>query len=226
MPRGVALLSTAALLAGPAVVGFSSGGATRRLAPVGCRAAFVILALAVAVVPGAPWPETAAGRWALAGLAGFAAWTLLARTWAPSHGRADDAFELAALYLATVAAASLLLRRRAVARLAEPALALGAVAVIGYGVAGRLVPGLLELAVDPARRRSARPAADLLERDGRARRPRPRARHAAGGRRDATGMDARRRPPPRCRARRRAVPELLARGDRGHDRGRPRSSSR
>ena len=149
MPRGVALLPTAALLAGPAIVGFSSGGATDVSRLSATVAAFVILALAVAVVPGLPWPATAAGRWVLVGLAGLAAWTLLARTWAPSHGRADGAFELAALYLATVAAASLLLRRRAVARLAEPALALGAVAVIGYGVAGRLVPGLLELAVSP-----------------------------------------------------------------------------
>jgi peptidoglycan/LPS O-acetylase OafA/YrhL len=149
MPRGVALLPTAALLAGPAIVGFSSGGATDVSRLSATVAAFVILALAAAVVPGAPWPVTAAGRWVPAGLAGFAAWTLLARTWAPSHGRADDAFELAALYLATVAAASLLLRRRTAARLAEPALALGAVAVIGYGVAGRLVPGLLELAVSP-----------------------------------------------------------------------------
>ena len=149
MPRGVAHLPTAALLAGPAIVGFSSGGATDVSRLSATVAAFVILALAVALVPGPPWPQTAAGRWVLAGLAGFGAWTLLARTWAPSHGRADDAFELAALYLATVAAASLLLRQRAVARLAEPALALGAVAVIGYGVAGRLVPGLLELAVTP-----------------------------------------------------------------------------
>ncbi|MET0603494.1 MAG: acyltransferase [Baekduia sp.] len=149
MPRGVALLPTAALLAGPAIVGFSSGGATDVSRLSATVAAFVILALAAAVAPAPLWPATAAGRWVLAGLAGLAAWTLLARTWAPNHGRADGAFELAALYLATVAAASLLLRRRAVARLAEPALALGAVAVIGYGVAGRLVPGLLELAVSP-----------------------------------------------------------------------------
>ncbi len=149
MPRGVALLPTAALLAGPAIVGFSSGGATDVSRLSATVAAFVILALAAAVAPGPLRPATAAGCWVLAGLAGLAAWTLLARTWAPNHGRADGAFELAALYLATVAAASLLLRRRAMARLTEPALALGAVAIIGYGVAGRLVPGLLELAVSP-----------------------------------------------------------------------------
>ncbi|HEX5923540.1 MAG TPA: hypothetical protein VFY45_06885, partial [Baekduia sp.] len=89
MPRGVALLPAAALLAGPAVVGFSSGGATDVSRLSAAVAAFVILALAAAVVPGPPWPPTAAGRWALAGLAGFAAWTLLARTWAPTHARAD-----------------------------------------------------------------------------------------------------------------------------------------
>jgi peptidoglycan/LPS O-acetylase OafA/YrhL len=149
MPRGVALLPAAALLAGPAIVGFSSGGATDVSRLSAAVAAFVVLALAAVVVPGPLWPPTATGRWALTGLAGFAAWTLLARTWAPTHARADAAFELAALYLATVAAASLLLRRRAVARLVEPALALGAVAVIGYGVAGRLVPGLVALAVSP-----------------------------------------------------------------------------
>jgi peptidoglycan/LPS O-acetylase OafA/YrhL len=149
MPRGAALLPTAALLAGPAIVGFSSGGATDVSRLSAAVAAFVVLALAAAVVRGPLWPATAAGRCGLAGLAGFAAWTLLARTWAPTHARADAAFELAALYLATVVAASLLLRRRAVARLAEPALALGAIAVTGYGVAGRLVPGLLHLAVSP-----------------------------------------------------------------------------
>ena len=149
MPRGAALLPTAALLAGPAIVGFSSGGATDVSRLSATVVAFVIVAVAAATVPGPLWPATRTARWVLAAFAGFAAWTLLARTWAPSHGRADGAFELAALYLATVAAAGLLLRRRAVARLAEPALALGAVAVVGYGVAGRLVPGLLELAVSP-----------------------------------------------------------------------------
>jgi peptidoglycan/LPS O-acetylase OafA/YrhL len=156
MPRGVALLPIAALLAGPTIVGFSSGGATDTSRLAAAVAAFVILALAAAL-PSRPTavpsrgllPAARSARWALGGLAGFAAWTLLARTWAPTHGRADVAFELAALYLAVVTAAGLLLRRRAVARAVEPALALGALVVVGYGVAGRLVPGLVELAVSP-----------------------------------------------------------------------------
>ena len=149
MRRGVALLLTVALLAGPAIVGFSSGGATDASRLAALVGALAVLGLAAVVTRGSLAPRSASGRWAVLALAAFAAWTLLSRTWAPTGARADTAFELAVLHLATLAAAALLLRPRAIARLAEPALALGAFAIVGYGVAGRLVPGIVDLAITP-----------------------------------------------------------------------------
>ena len=49
------------------------------------------------------------------------------------------------LYLAALASATLLLRERATARLAEPVLALGSLVVIGYGLLGRLLPGIVHV---------------------------------------------------------------------------------
>src|SRR4051794_34206102 len=113
MRRGAALLPTVALLAGPAIVGFSSGGATDASRLAALIGALVVLALAAALTRGPLLPAPASGRWALGALAAFAAWTLLSRGWAPTGARAEAAFELAVLHLATVAAAALLLRQRA-----------------------------------------------------------------------------------------------------------------
>ena len=51
----------------------------------------------------------------------------------------------------------------------EPALAAGTLVVIGYGLAGRLLPGCCTIARSVSCRRPPRATADLLERDGRAR---------------------------------------------------------
>ena len=124
----------------------------------------------------------AAGRLALAGLAGLLAWTLLSRSWAPVAGAANADAQRLALYLAALVAAAALLRGPA-ARWVEPALAAGATAVVALrperapGAAARR-PGR-----PPGRDRAARAAADLLERDGRAGCPRARARRPAGRRR-------------------------------------------
>jgi hypothetical protein len=53
--------------------------------------------------------------------------------------------ELLLLYIGVLLAVIGLLRIRAVMRAVEPTLALGAVVVIGYGLAGRLLPGIVEL---------------------------------------------------------------------------------
>ena len=58
-----------------------------------------------------------------------------------------------ALYLAALVAAAALLRGRP-ARWAEPALAAGIVVVIGYGLAERVLPGVVDLD-DVRARRSA-----------------------------------------------------------------------
>jgi hypothetical protein len=145
MRRGAVTALTAVLLAGPAVLAFRSGGffAPARLAAgIG---AWAVLGLAALVVPGPLLPRTAAARAALGGLAALAAWTAASASWAPSPGPARQTLELALLYLPALAAAALLLRERVAARAAEVALAAGALVVIGYGLAGRLLPGIVHL---------------------------------------------------------------------------------
>src|SRR4051812_32338206 len=145
MRRGAVTALTAVLLAGPAVLAFRSGGVfapARLAAGIG---AWAVLGLALLAVPRPVLPRTAPARAALAGLAALAAWTALSASWAPSPGPARQALELALLYLPTLAAAALLLRERAGARAAELALAAGALVVIGYGLAGRLLPGAVHL---------------------------------------------------------------------------------
>src|SRR4051794_35973198 len=145
MRRGAVTALTAVLLAGPAVLAFRSGGffAPARLTAGIC--AWAPPGLAGLGVPRPVVPRTAPVRAALGGLAGLAAWTALSAAWAPSPGPARQTLELALLYLPTLAAAALLLRERGAARAAELALAAGALLVIGYGLAGRLLPGVVHL---------------------------------------------------------------------------------
>jgi hypothetical protein len=145
MRRGAVTALIAVLLVGPAVLAFRSGGffAPARLAAA--IGAWAVLGLAVLAVPGPVLPRTAPVRAALGGLAGLAAWTALSASWAPSPGPARQTLELALLYLPALAAAALLLRERPAARAAEVALAAGTLVVIGYGLAGRLLPGVVPL---------------------------------------------------------------------------------
>jgi uncharacterized membrane protein YidH (DUF202 family) len=76
----------------------------------------------------------------------FGGWTLLSITWAPIAGSAYHAGQLVFLYAGVLLAATMLLRDPGAQGAVEPALAAGAVIVIGYGLAGRLLPGLLHFA--------------------------------------------------------------------------------
>ncbi|MBV9311810.1 MAG: O-antigen ligase family protein, partial [Solirubrobacterales bacterium] len=67
----------------------------------------------------------------------------LSLTWAPLAGSAYHAGQRTVLYAGALLAATMLLRDRSGVRAAEPALAAGALVVVGYGVSERLVPGLL-----------------------------------------------------------------------------------
>src|SRR5947199_4555163 len=95
--------------------------------------------------PPAVVPAAAPGRAALAALAAYAAWVAIASTWSPIafDGRAD--VQRALLYLAAFAAAAAAWRSRARLAWLEPALAAGTVVVIGYGLSGRLAPGVVTL---------------------------------------------------------------------------------
>ena len=101
-----------------------------------------------------------AGLLALGGLARCWRWTLgLARVGAAVGAGATTTPQRLALYLgALIAAAALLRDRRGAARCVEPALAAGALAVVGYGLSERAGPvaGELERSSAPAGGSSSR----------------------------------------------------------------------
>jgi hypothetical protein len=101
--------------------------------------------LVVALAGPRPLPVGAPGWAAVAGLAFLAAWTAASLSWAPLATAATDSIQRLLLYLGALLAAIGLLRLRGVARTLEVALAAGIVIVIGYGLAGRLLPGVIEL---------------------------------------------------------------------------------
>jgi hypothetical protein len=145
MRRGAITAVRAALVVAPLAVAFFSGGyfeAPRIVVAIG---AWAVLVVAVLAVPGSPLPAAPTARVAVVALAGLAAWTWVATGWAPAGGQADQALELVGLYLPALAAGALAWRDRRAARLLEPALAAGALVVIGYGLTGRLLPGIVHL---------------------------------------------------------------------------------
>jgi hypothetical protein len=143
--RAVLAVAGACLLAGPTVLAFFSGGyfAHPRLV-----AAIVVwlLVLALAVTGPAPLPRTLPGRLAVGGLAALTGWSALSILWAPQAGPAVQNVERLLLYLGAFAAAIGVLREPRLRRAAEPALAAGAALVIAYGLAGRVLPDVVELA--------------------------------------------------------------------------------
>ncbi len=154
-------LARAGLLAGPTVLAFFSGGYFTGPRLAAGAAAWALLAVAVVATerprphvlarlaagaepPGArPFARPAAA--AFGGLALLAVWTAISAAWAPLGAPAADALDLALVYLGALGAAYAAFRTRAAARAVEPALAAGIVVVIGYGLAGRVLPGLVEL---------------------------------------------------------------------------------
>jgi O-Antigen ligase len=144
MRRGVRLLVAAVLLTGATALAFFSGGYFTEPRVIAALVAWVLV-LALAVTGPAPLPHTSPGRIALAGLGLMTAWTAASIAWAPLAGAALGAIELLLLYCGALLLAVGALRERAARRAVEPALAAGATVVIGYGLAGRLLPGLVHL---------------------------------------------------------------------------------
>jgi hypothetical protein len=143
--RGVGAAACAVLLAGPAALAFFSGGYFDEPRAWAGLAAWVLVAVGAIAQPHA-LPRRRSSWLAIGGLALYAAWTLFSITWAPIAGDAYHAGQIVVLYLGGLLAATLLLRAPAALRAAEPALAAGALIVIGYGIAGRLLPGVLHYA--------------------------------------------------------------------------------
>jgi O-Antigen ligase len=144
MRRAVLLTAAAVLLVGPTVLAFFSGGYFDGPRLVATLAAWAVVLL-VAVTAPRPLPASGAGWAALSGIALITVWTGVSLFWAPLSDPATDAVVRLLLYLGVFIGGVSLLHGAAAARAVEPVLALGALVVIGYGLAGRLVPGLVEL---------------------------------------------------------------------------------
>jgi hypothetical protein len=145
MRRPIVAVAAVCLLAGPTVLAFFSGG---YFAEPKLIAAVVVwaLVLALAALGPAPLPHGRAGLLVLGGLALMTAWSALSVTWAPLGGPAIQGVARLVLYTGVLLLAVGLLRIPQAMRAVEPALAAGITVTIGYGLAGRLVPGIVELA--------------------------------------------------------------------------------
>jgi O-Antigen ligase len=131
-----------ALAAGPTALAFFAGGYFSRPRLVALVVAAGVLAWAAVAAP-RPLPRRGAGALALGALFAFAGWVALSRRWSPLPADAAQDAERVVLYALTLPAAVACWRERRAARALEPALAAGALIVIGYGLAGRLLLGLI-----------------------------------------------------------------------------------
>jgi hypothetical protein len=141
----VRALAAGALLAGPTVIAFFSGGYFDEPREIGGIAAWALVVVA-AIVSRRPFPRGWPGILAIAALAALTGWIALSLNWAPLAGAAQDDLQRVAFYLGALIAAAALLGPRPMARWVEPALAVGAFIVIGYGLSGRLLPDAIHLA--------------------------------------------------------------------------------
>jgi O-Antigen ligase len=145
MRRAVPAAAAACLLLAPTALAFWSGGYHSEPRLV---AALVVwtLVLALAATGPAPLPRSLGGALAVGGLAAIAAWSAVSLLWAPLGGPANESVQRLVLYVGALLLAIGALRARPALRAVEPALAAGATVVIGYGLAGRLLPGIVHLA--------------------------------------------------------------------------------
>jgi hypothetical protein len=142
--RRVPFAAAALLLAAPTILAFFSGGYFTEPRLIAAIAGWTLV-LALTLLVRAPLLRSTPGRVALAGLVFLTAWSALSLTWAPLHGAALENVQLLVLYTGALMLASELLREPRLLRAAEPALAAGATIVIAYGLAGRLLPDIVEL---------------------------------------------------------------------------------
>jgi O-antigen ligase len=144
MRRAVVAVAAAILLLGPTAIAFFSGGYFTEPRVIAALVAW-LLVLLLAITGPNPWPDSTSGRIAVLGLGGLTAWTGASIAWAPLHGPALDSTERLLLYTGALLVAAGTLRIARVRRATEPALAAGATIVIGYGLSGRLLPGIVHL---------------------------------------------------------------------------------
>jgi hypothetical protein len=131
----------AALAAGPALLAFWAGGYFEGPRLVAAIVAWACVGLLALKRPQRPAAATVA---AVAGLALLVAWVAASQDQAPLADPAGADLQRDALYLGALIASVLAVRDRATLRALEPALAAGILVVVAYGLAGRLLPGLVE----------------------------------------------------------------------------------
>jgi hypothetical protein len=129
------------LLAGPVVIAFFSGGYFDAARDWAGLIAWALVGVA-AVTARRPLLGSRSARAAVVGLGLLAIWTLLSFLWSPIEGTAYADGQRVFLYAGGLLAAAALLDGRMI-RLVEPAVAGGALIVVGYGLSARLLPSLL-----------------------------------------------------------------------------------
>jgi hypothetical protein len=142
--RGVTVLAVVVLLAGPTALAFFQGGYFDLERLVAAIVAWLLFAVAALLSP-QPLPYSRGGRLALLGLVLLTAWTGASIVWTPLATPATDSLQRLLLYVAMFGAAATLLRDPRARHAVEPALALGALLVIAYGLSDRLLPGIFDL---------------------------------------------------------------------------------
>jgi hypothetical protein len=145
MRRTVTAVAAVALLAGPAALAFFSGGYFPQPRLVAALVVWACL-LGLALTGPVRLPATAPGRLAVGGLAAMLAWSAVSIAWAPLAGPAVASVQRLSLYLGALLLAVHVLRDPRLRLAVEPALLGGIAVVIGYGLLGRLLPGIVELA--------------------------------------------------------------------------------
>ncbi len=133
------------LLAGPTALAFFAGGYFDGPRAWAGFAAWLLVVVSAILFPGVV-PRGGGARLALAALALLAGWTLLSLIWAPVAGTAYHDGQRIVLYAGVLLSAAVLLGTPSAQRRVEPALAAGTLVVIGYGLSGRLLPGVLHFA--------------------------------------------------------------------------------
>src|SRR3954451_12918013 len=140
--RPVLRVLRAVILAGPSALAFASGGYFDHARLVALIVAWGLAAAAVGLTD-APLPRSREGLAALGALAGYTGWIAPSTTWAALEGPAAADMERAILYLGAFIAVAAAFRPRSAARAVEPGLAAGAFVITGYGLVGRLLPGIV-----------------------------------------------------------------------------------
>lgn len=142
------VLAAVVLLGAPTVIAFFSGGYFAEPRLVAALAVWTGVLLLCLAGP-APLPRGRAGRIALGGLALVVLWTAASFAWSPLDGVTQGSVQRLLLYLGAFVLALGVARVPRALRAFEPALATGALVVVGHGLSERVLPGLVKLDRSP-----------------------------------------------------------------------------